>query len=841
MTLLQEIRFGFRMLRKNPGFTALAVGVLALGIGVNSATFNLVNSLMLRPLAVHEPERIVGCYSKDIETPDDFRSFSYLNYRDLREAQAGFSDLAAHRPTLAGLKEGEATRRIMATLVSSNYFTTFGLSPVLGRDFTPEEESPYSHMRVAIASFQLWQRNGGGPEFLGRALEINGKRFTVVGIAPRDFTGTIAILSPDVWLPLGVEDEIAVSFGAQQARPMDDRRNHRLMLIGRMEPGLEIEQLNQRLAVVSARLESDFPDVNKNQLLVAHTLSRVSISTSPRDDTGLAAFSVLLLGMSGIVLLIASLNLANMQAARISARRHEFAVRLALGSGLNRVVRQLLVEGLLLSSFAGALGLIVAYWAPTLLVSSLIRMLPFNVVFRLDPDWRVLAATLGFSLASALLFTLGPVWKLRRHDPMSDLRDQKASQLGAAGGRILGRRNVPVLAEIALSMVLLTVGGLFARGAFEAITLNPGFPLQGGLLVELDAGLLGYEEPTVRALYQDIQARVRALPGVGSASLAATVPFGTVSLGRSVYRAADLAAGREDSVQPVLAGFNIVGSDYFSAMAIPLLQGREFSLAEDHVGHRSDVAVIDEKLAQQLWPGENVVGRRIAFPKTSSQPAQELEVVGLSSSISTTLLDPDDDDARIYVPFGWAYRANMNLHVRTAAGFSVDPAQLLVQVRDEIRKIDPHLPILSLKTLEHHMDESAELWAVRAGAYLFTGIGLLALLLSSIGVYGVRAYSVARRTHEIGIRVALGANVRGILGLVLGEGVKLTALGLLAGLALAIPISRLLTVFLYQVSASDPAVFGLSALVLSIVVLLACYLPARRASRVDPMVALRCE
>ncbi len=844
MPFYQDVRYGLRMLLKNPGFTLLAVGVLALGIGANSAIFNLVNSFLLRPLDVHEPDRLVGCYSKDTGQAGSFRAFSYPNYRDLRESGVGFSHLAAHNPSLAGLREGDNTRRIMVDLVSANYLSTFGVAPALGRDFQQSEEIPGANVQVAIVSQQLWKRNGGSPDFVGSTIEINGSIYTVIGIAPRGFTGTSALLSPDVWLPLGVEELMTSNFRTTQPRPLDARDNHRFILIGRLQGDLTLSQVNERLSVVASNLESAYPEVNENQELVAHPLSRISVSTAPRDDREMGALFALLAGMAGIVLLIASLNLANMQAARVSARTHEFAVRLALGSGRSRVVRQLLVEGLMLSFVGGSVALVLAYWAPSLLAASMMRIAPFNLVFNLVPDWRVMAATLGFCVLSSMVFTLGPVWKLFRSDFMGDLKEQRGSGLdGAAGRRLFSRRNLPVLAEIALSMVLLTAGGLFARGAFEAALLDPGFSIDDGIMAEVDPGLIGYEETESRLLYEDMVSRLRRLPGVRAASLAATIPFGNVSLGRTVLRAEDLAAGLEETAESVSSGYNIVGAQYFEALGIPLIYGRTFSLAEEQPSERPPVAVVDELLAKQLWPDGDVLGRRIAFNRNrpAGQPAQELEIVGVVSSVKSTLFDPDDDDARVYVPWSQAYVANMNLHIRLEPGLSSDPSGILGQVRDELKAVHPSLPILAIKTLAHHFDESIELWVVRTGAYVFSIFGLLAVFLAAIGVYGVRAYSVARRTHEIGIRLALGASLQQVGRLVLGEGLKLSVLGVSIGLLLSLATSRLLSLFLYRVSPTDPVVFGLAGLILCSVVLLACYVPARRASRVDPMVALRYE
>ncbi len=846
--IYQDFRFAVRVLAKRPGFTLLAVVALALGIGANSAVFGLVNAMLLRPLAMERPEELLGVYSKDLKNPDSYRPFSYPNYVDLREQDQVFTSLMAHNLALVGVTEGESTRRVFADIVSSNYFATLGTPIFLGRGFTEEEEKPGAGSLAVIVGHEYWRRAGSDPAILGRTLRINGLLFSIVGVTAPEFTGTTALVSPDVWLPLGVYERVINNFEGK-ARPLSDRDNHALILVGRVPSSLSREIVEERLATVAAHLAEEYPKVNQDQTFTVHPLSRLSISTEPQEDDGIATLSALLIGMAGVVLMVACLNLANMMLARGASRRKELAIRVAIGGSRRQVIRQLLSEGLLLSLLGGAAGLLLAQMGTGLLIASLESIAPITIVFHQGADWRVLGATLLFAVVSTLASGLWPALKLSRPNLVTELRENSGEDVATGGSRFFNSRNFLVLGQMALSLVLLTSAGLFVRGAFKAGDLDAGFALDQ-LLVETDPGLVGRDEAHGREVLRTLRERLSTLPGVESVSLAATVPFGMVSLGQRVVP----AELKEDPNDPesrgksVSAGFNVVGAAYFETMGTPILRGRSFNAAEMEPGAPA-VAVIDQTLAEKLWPGQDPLGRELRFTKASvvnrndlqSDPkSSALQVVGVVAPIQDGLFGRRDRP-HVFIPFGQQYQSNVHFHLRLSSLAPKRVAEAAEEVRREFREVDAVLPILNLRTMPAHLDASAELWIVRTGARLFGVLAAMALFLAVVGLYGVRAYTVARRTREIGIRIALGSTTGQALRLVLKEGLLLSVAGVTLGLLLSGLAGQLVSSFLFDVSATDPLTFLVAPSVLLSVAMLACYIPARRASRVDPLVALRYE
>ena len=833
--LWRDVKLGVRMLVQHPGFSLVAVLALALGIGGNAAIFTLINALLFRPRAYEQPERLVGVYSKSLVTPDAYRAFSYPNYADLRDRTQAFSGLLAHNLAMVGVAEDGTTRRALADIVSANYFSTLGVELFQGRPFLPGEEAPGSSVPVAIVSHQYWQRAGHDPNLVGSKLEVNGRTFTVVGIAPRGFSGTTVVFGPELWLPLGMFEALSNDFDGER-RPLAERDHHCLVVAGRLRPGSSVGAAEAELAVLATNLRTAFPEVNRDQTLTVASLSRVSTSTAPARDHELSTVAVLLMSMAGVVLLIACLNLANMLLARNTGRRKEFAIRLAIGGGRGQVVRQLLIEGFVLSLAGGLVGSLLAFAANRLLLSSLTAMLPIPIVFPLVPDVRTFAALFGFCAVSTLLFGLGPAWQLARPGLSNGLREIGGQSAATRRlNRAFAPRNLLVVGQLALSMVLLTAAGLFVRGALEAARPDLGFPIERGVIVEFDAGLAGYDETVGRELYRRVVERLGALPGVESASLAATVPFGMVSLGDRVTRAE--ASAQEEASGARGAQLNIVGADYFRALGVGLLRGRRFSAAEEEAASAAPVAIVDRRLAELLWPGEDALGRRLRLARRAGA---DLEIVGIAPDLHQHLFEGQDRGA-IFLPLGGNYQSNMHVQLRTVALASGRARALLELVRSEIRGIDARLPILGIRTLDGQLDASIELWLLRTAGRLFAAFGLLALLLAAVGAYGVRAYAVGQRAREIGIRMALGADERRTVRLVLGEGLRLILFGLGTGVALALAVARLLSSLLYRVSAVDPMVFVAAPSLLAAVIGLACYLPARRAARVDPAVVLRCE
>ena len=853
--LVRDILFGARMLRKNLGFTCAAVAVLALGIGANAAIFSLVNAFLLKPLVMQNPAAVVGCYSRDTRT-QDYRAFSYPDYAELREAATNgkvaadggvFSSLMAHNLAMVGLTEGggESTRRVFADIISSNYFTTLGVPLSQGRVFTAEEERPASAVPVAIVSYTYWKKNGGDGHVLGQTMQINGRSYTIVGVTAEGFTGTTALISPELYLPLGVYELVMNDFEGR-GRALAARDNHALILVGRLRPGITQKSADASLGTIAAQLAKAYPENDKDQTFIVRSLPRMAVSTQPVSDSGLIMPAVLLLSVAAVVLLIASLNVANMMLARGTTRRREVAIRLALGGSRADILRQLLVEGMLLALAGGAAGLALAFWSTGALVHSMARLAPLDIVYTAGPDMRVLFATMGFCALSTIVFSLGPAWNLSRRNLVADLKsgDRSDFQPGRFRGffsrRTFSRRNMLVMGQISLSLMLLSAAGLFIRSSVQAARLEPGFRVQGEVVAEVDASLAGYDEARGREVYRALVERLQTTPGVESVGLAATVPFGMVSLGKTVQRSADAPAAAGGADKGVDCRYNIVSGEYFQTLQIPLQRGRAFSAADAGSStHR--VAILDQAAVQQLWPGGDAIGKSVRLVSGGGdEPAVDAEVVGVVGNVQEGVTGTQWP-AHVYVPFGQAYQSDMQIHMRTAALGPQAEAGLLETVRGAIRSVDSHLPVLAFKTMHTHLDSSFDIWVVRTGARIFMIFGAVALLLAAIGLYGVRAYNVAMRTREIGIRMALGARASDAVRMMLREGMVLLGIGAGVGLLLSLAIGKALSSLLYRVDSFDPIVLIAAPAVLAAISLVACYIPARRAARLDPMVALRDE
>jgi predicted permease len=839
--LLQDLRFGLRMLSKTPGFTFVAVLVLALSIGGTSAMFTLINAIAFRPLAVKSPEQLVRVYNKEQKPSGNYRSFSYADFIELRSQNNVFNDLTGFTMTMVGITEGDLTSRSFAALVTANYFSTFGIPMKAGRVFLPEEEKPGSAIPVVIVSYAFWQKKGADPDFVGKNLRINSRSFQVVGITPEFFSGTSAMFSFDFWLPLGMYDQLG-NLMDEKKEKLDDRQNHCLMLLGRLKPGLTMASAQARLQPPAAEMAKAHPDLNKDYSLEVGESPRISINTTPVKDPSAVTLTVLLMGMSGAVLLIASLNLANMLLARGAARKQEIAIRLSLGAGRARLVRQLLTEGLLLSLLGGAGGLVLANWTTRILVASITpRLGMLSVVFDSRPDWRVLIITFMFCLISVLIFCLGPSLRLSRTSVTNDLKEKVGDELrGKSGLSLFAPRSLLIIAQLALSLALLTAAGLFSHAAIKASKSNPGFTYDNKIIVETDGRLGGYDTAHAKRAYLELLERLRALPGVESASLAYLVPFSSFSDGCTVEKPGDSAsaAGKDKSSHepPCYAGFNIISTDYPKTLGLPLQRGRDFDAVEVSANSASRVAIIDEPLAAKLWNGENPVGRQIML--SGKEPV--LEIVGVVAGVRDDL-DDKAPKPHVYVPFGQDYRSAVNLHLRLRPMGAAAESAMLATVRQLIRSFDSHLAVISIQSFHQFHRDGVLLWFKKTAARVFCVFGFLALFLAVVGMYGVKAYVVARRTREIGIRMALGATRDKVLWMVLKEGIILAVVGLSLGLLLALVVGLLLRSMIYEVQAIDPLTFIGAPLCLAITTLLACYLPARRATKVQPMAALRYE
>jgi len=842
-TLPADLKFAVRLLVRQPGFTAAAVLVLALGIGANAAVFSVVNFLLLRPIpGVSDAGRIVGLFAKDTRRADNYRGFSYPNYVDIREGVKSLEGVAAFTFGFGGVTEGGLTRRCVVLMVSANYFDLLGARPARGRAFTLDEERPGRPSQVVVVSHAYWQRHGADAGLLGRTVSISGRPFTVVGVAPRGFTGTGVVIAPEFWVPLAATKLVENDFIRDIAGgELASRDTHRFLLIGRLKDAVGREAANTDLAAVAARLAEAYPASNQDNTVVAHPLMRRGLASTPGDDSQLVSLSIVLLGMSGVVLLVACLNLANMLLARGTARRKEIAIRLSLGAGRLAVVRQLMAEGLLLALIGGVLGLMIGHWAMVLLLRSVAPMLPIPLDVGLSLDWRMSAATLAFAGLATVVFALGPALKATRPGVIEELKEQ-AGEDRRRRAWLFGARNLLLAGQIALSLALLVTGALFVRGALKAAAATPGFSLDRGLLVEVDPTLASYSLQQSEDAHRRAIARLRELPGVEAASMASIVPFGSV---REQVRVepGGAAPGDTGAAEPrrAVADYVSVGSDFFRSLGLPVLRGREFTLEEAEGRQPRRVAIIDEPAVRRLFPaaGENPVGRmvRVGSGADGQQP-EVFEVVGIVPGVRPSLFDRGPTP-HVYVPFASRTRAWMNYHVRLAPGAS--PEGSAATLRRALEELDPRLPVISAQPLESFMRRSVFLWLFGAGARIFTAFGLVALVLALVGIYGVSAYMVLRRTREIGIRMALGATPGRVVRLIVRETAVVTIAGLLAGTALALGIGTLLGSMLFEVTAFDPVALAAAPLLLAAAALAASFLPARDATRVPVVTALRRE
>ncbi|PYK76825.1 MAG: hypothetical protein DME38_15615 [Verrucomicrobia bacterium] len=840
--MIHDFRFAFRQLIKAPGFTFAAVLVLALGIGANTAVFSLVNTLFFAPPAYAKPHEILQIFSQDRKDPKKFRGFSYPTYRDIREQNTVFSDVLAFNLALIGLGQKGDTRRAFAAVVSSNYFSVLGVPLARGRAFLPEEE--LRNAPVTIVSYRYWQKHNLDPTVVGSEVLINGRAFTIVGIAPKGFTGTLQILSPEVWLPLSVYDQVANDFGAKDKTTMEDRNGTQLRIIGRLKPGMTMAAAKPALEGLAANLERAYPVEQKNQTFITAPVSRISVSNNPTAASGVKSIAPLLLGMAVVVLLVACLNLANMLLARGTARRKEIAIRLALGGSRWRIVRQLLSEGFVLALLGGMGGLILGLWSSDLLIASMRKFMPFEIVWSTGASPAILAATFGFCMLGTLMFALGPALKISRSAVIADLKENAREGVLQRRWKFLPH-NPLVVVQIAFSLALLTAAALFVRGAGKAASVDSGLKPGASYLLEVDASLAGYEPKRAQELYQNLNARLAALPGVEHVSISANVPFGMISSDKNVQRAginpgADAKPSTAAEGLAFKSAWNSVGANYFSTVGLPVLRGRVFTEVEATQPGPS-VAIIDEPLAKKLWPDGDALGQRVQYAGEKEQQNQTIEIIGIVPVTRHDLFASEEPDGSIYVPFARGFQSNISFFVRfhsLAPGNEASTADVLRRV---VREVDPSLPIISLQTFAHYLDSNLDLWLVRAGAAMFSVFGGLALGLAVVGLYGVKAYSVARRTREIGIRMALGAQPRMVLRLIMGEGSIMLLCGLAIGLLLAAAVGKILSGILFEVGAFDPPAFASAFIILAAAALITTWLPARRATRINPMVALRTE
>ena len=822
-TLLQDLRYGIRMLAKNPGFTVVAVLTLALGIGANTAIFTIVNAVLLNPLPVADASRLVQLDTTDKKTTVALGNatrlgISFPNYEDYARQASVFSGLAAFQPTGLTLSGGEKPKLFQGYLVTANYFDVLGVNAMLGRTFRPDEDQHPGGDGVAVLSYGLWSREfGGARDVLGRRLNLNGTSYTVIGVTPPQFKGTLLFASADqIWIPVSMHRQVLAGFIEAN---FQERRFLDFTAIGRLRAGVSERQAESAVETVASRLEQQYPKENQGRGGTLSPIADASLGINLHDQVARAG--EVLMGIVGLVLLIACVNLANLLLAQTARREKELCLRAALGAGSGRLVRQSLTESLLLSLVGGAVGLLIGYWGRSVLWSYRPAFLR-QADLALSLDGRVLAFTFAIAVLTAILFGMVPAWKVSRPNLMDVLNTG-----GRSGSMAWGRsrfRQALVVSEVALALVTLVGAGLFLRSLRYAQGLDPGFESKKLFVIGVDLGSQHYDQDHGEQYYRDAIERAGSSPGVQSAAVASNFPLGG-GLARTIFlEGQDEKSGKRGT----LTSLNDVSSGYFQTVGIPLLRGRAFNDLDRK--ETKPVAIVNHAMAKHFWPSENPLGKRFHF----FGETQLLEVVGEVAD-SWQFGVAEDPQPVAYMPITQDYSPFGVLDVRTAG----NPSAVIPSVREQVQSIDRNLAFIAVNTIGELLDQG--LWAPRMGAMLLGVFGLLALLLATVGIYGVLSYSVSQRTQEVGIRMALGATSRTVLGLVVGQGMLLVAIGVGIGLAGSLGLARLLASLLFGVKTSDPATFAVVSLVLAVAAFVATYIPARRATKVDPITALRYE
>jgi putative ABC transport system permease protein len=825
------MRHALRSLSKSPGFTTIAIFTLALGLGVNAITLSWVRDAVLRPLLRDRQAKVVTLHTAQ-ENLREFRPFSHDEFAALRGSHEVFSDVAAMHYSVHPIGRGEVLRRRMVGLVSENFFTLLQAQPAQGRVFSSEESRPGARIPVVVASHAFWQRLGAPANFLGSALWINRRDYTVIGVMPPGFGGLHATIGPDIWVPLGEAEELA---GWDLLQPGATQ----LLLVGSLQPDLSLETARSRLPAIERRLEA-LPRADQDpRRVIIEPPARFSLgSARPEEEGFLNVFASIAMGLSITVLLVACLNLANMLLARGMARRKEIAIQLSLGAGRARVIRQQLTEGLLLSLAGGAVGLLFCLWCGDYLDRKSAEAFSAGF-FALNShpfiDPTLIAAIFAFCLVATLISSLGPALRNTQLNLIDELKLQPGDP--AASGRwnrFFSLRHCLVMAQLALSLALLFSAGLFIRGAWAARAIDFGFQPAGRFATFLDHGAhLSSNE--IRRRQQAILERAATLPGVKHAALASNVPYNFELSWRPVF-ASNLTGDKTRPGFP--AGYTAVSHGYFATLGIPLLRGRDFTRAEATESGGPFVAVIDTTLARTLFGDADPLGRHFFVNQADAQAdrlERAVEVIGIVNSPRDDVFT-ENAPPRFYRPLGQAPEKHVYLHVSAPHASAITGT-----LRAELRALDPELAALPIQPLSDFIDKNINTLTVDLAGTVFGGFGLVALVLAVVGVYGVKAHAVARRTREIGIRLALGAQTSDVMRLIMKQGVWQTLTGLFVGMLLAFGAGKILSHMLYRISPLDPFAFGLSAIVLTAAALLACWLPARRATRIDPIIALRME
>ena len=814
-TLFKDIQYGARSLLKRPGFAAIAVITLALGIGANTAIFSLVNTVLLRPLPVPHSEQIVSVSLRG--KIDPMLAFSYPNYKDFRDRNQVLSGLLVYRFVPLSVSREGSNERVWGYEVSANYFEVLGVQAIKGRMFLPDEDRAPLANPLAVVSYGCWQRRfAGDPNLVGKDVLLNNHPFKIIGIAPEGFKGTEIVYTPEMWVPVSMLEWVEPG-----ANWLESRNNSNLFAIGRLKPGVSAGAAEASLNLLALQIAKEHPDTNEGQTVMITPPGFVL----PDLRGSVVSFTWILMAAVALVLLITCMNIAGLMLARANDRRKEIAIRLSLGASRIRLIRQLLTESILLSLIGGAIGFWLALWIINMLLSFR-PPIDFPLTVEVGVDWRVLLFSLLISLFTGAVFGLAPALQSTRPVLTSALKDT-TSQSGYSRSRL---RSVLVVAQLALSLMILIAAGLMGRAMQQLRTMNPGFEPRNALTVSFDLGLQGYDQAKGLQFSRQVVERIQSLPGVKSATLTTNVPLSLNYSSSNIY-----VEG-----QPVERGSNLptamvasVGPRYFETMGTPLLQGREFTDQDQQTSEQ--VAIVNETFVRRLIPdiksAGDAVGRRFSYGNAQGPFTR---IVGVARDGKYWNIS-EEPRSFIWGPFTQNYNGSASLVIRTTG----EPAAAFAPVTEAVRSLDPNLPLFDVKTLTEHMRFA--LFPARVATTVLGAFGFVALILAAIGIYGVTSYAVAQRTREIGIRMALGAQLGDVLKLVLRSGLKLTAAGVGIGLVGAYFLTRLLTSLLNGVSPTDTITFVVVSVVLTVVALAATYIPARRATKVNPLEALRYE
>jgi predicted permease len=817
-SLWQDIRLGLRMLVKNPGFTITVALTLGLGIGANAAVFSVINTLLIRPLPVANPQNLYVLTSMHQENQDP-HDLSWKDYLDVAQHRDVLPEAAAYDVGFAGLSADNRAERITVSYVTGNYFSMLGINPAFGRLLRPGEGEKYWSDPVVVLGHSYWKKRfNGDASVIGRSIRVNTQPATIIGVVPEQFLGTYALLEFDAYLPMGM------MFPESEYQDAIERRdNHSMRVLARLPPSMDLERAQAGIDVIARQLEQQYPDTNKTvrMRLIPETLTRPEANNSGTMPYIAGLFLVLV----GLVLLAACVNVVNLLLVRATSRQRELAVRAALGAGRRRLVRQLLTESLVIAALGGLAGALFGRWA-NLLIASIPFQADLPIRFDLPFDWRVFTYIAVVALGAGLVVGLLPAIRASRTDLNEVLREGGRSM--ADGGARQRLRGLLVVGQVAVSLVLLIAAGLFVRSVRNAQTIDLGFSYANILNLGMDVSQQAFDEPRGRAFFKEVEDRVRALPGVESASFAYSVPFGYYNAGESVEAEGQLV---EKGQRPPTSYYNVVGADYFKTLQIAVIQGRAFTEQDNAQAPR--VAIVNEFMANRFWPGQDPIGKRF---RQITPNAPWMEVVGVTRDGKYRYIF-EDREMYFFMPLAQEYRPLRALQIKTAGA----PELLAPTAQQIIRSIDPNLPITDVRSMRQTMDGGNGFFLLNMGALFGGALGLLGLLLALVGIYGVVSYSASQRTQEIGMRMALGARPSDVLRLVVGQGLLLVVIGLGIGVLAALGVSSMMTTLLFGVSPRDPLTFIGVPILLGTMAIVASYIPALRATRVDPMTALRSE